>query len=111
MKKAIAVLVLGLVAPSVALSQLEKSPMDRFDGRKKLTETSYITWKTVPNVQQVCSAEAVKRGKGSFGYAIDACAFWDKTPNGFVCTIVTRERPNYWDLGHEMRHCFQGNWH
>ena len=94
-----------------AIAQLEKGPLDTFDATRKLTETSTITWRAVSNVQEVCNKEAARRGKGKFGYSIDACAFWDKTPNGYVCTIVTKPSPNYWDVGHEMRHCFQGNWH
>lgn len=110
MKNLLTTIILVTFSTSV-FAQLESSPMDRFDATKKLTETATITWKAVPNVQEVCSKEAQRRGKGKFGYAIDACAFWDKTPKGVVCTIVTRERPNYWDVGHEIRHCFQGNWH
>ena len=96
---------------TTVFAQLEKSPFDTFDATKKMTETSTITWRTVSNVQEVCNKESQRRGKGTFGYRIDACAFWDKTPTGDVCTIVTRPRPNYWDLGHEVRHCFQGSWH
>jgi hypothetical protein len=106
-----ALVILLVTVSTTAFAQLEKSPFDTFDGTKKMTGTSTITWKTVPNVQEVCSKESQRRGKGKFGYAIDACAFWDQTPKGHVCTIITKPKPNYWDLGHEVRHCFQGNWH
>ena len=109
MKKLLAVLLIS-VSP-VSFAGLEQSPYERFDGTKKMSDTVTITWKTVPNVQEVCSKESLKRGKGKFGFAIDACAFWDKTSKGMTCTVVTKPTPNYWDLGHEMRHCFQGNWH
>lgn len=109
MKRSLAVFLL-VMAPTV-FAGLETSPYDKFDATKKMADTVTITWKTVPNVQEVCSAESTRRGKGSFGYAVDACAFWDRTSKGVVCTIVTKPKPNYWDVGHEVRHCFQGNWH
>jgi len=109
MRRTLAVLL--AVVSTASWAQLEKSPYDTFDATKKMSETVTITWKTVPNVQEVCNKESKSRGKGTFGYAVDACAFWDKSLSGTVCTIVTKPRPNYWDVGHEMRHCFQGNWH
>ncbi len=109
MKKILAVFLLALAPESFA--GLESSPYERFDATRKMSETVSITWKTVSNVQEVCSAESSRRGKGKFGYTVDACAFWDKTSKGMTCTIVTKPNPNYWDIGHEMRHCFQGNWH
>jgi hypothetical protein len=66
-----------------------------------------ITWLPVDNVQKVCDAESRKRGKNGFGYSIQACSFWE----GNSCTIVTSRRPTMHTLGHEMRHCYQGNWH
>lgn len=109
MKRLVAVL--ALVMSTNSFAKLEESPYEQFDATKKMADTVTITWRTVSNVQEVCSAESVRRGKGKFGFAIDACAFWDKTPKGMICTIVTKPRPNYWDLGHETRHCFQGNFH
>lgn len=103
--------IMFLMTSNYSFANLEESPYDRFDATKKMADTVIITWKTVPNVQEVCSAESVRRGKGKFGHAIDACAFWDKTSKGMICTIVTKPFPNYWDLGHETRHCFQGKFH
>jgi hypothetical protein len=79
---------------SFSTSDVQKAPMS-------------ITWLPVDNVQKVCDAESRKRGGQGFGFSIQACSFWE----GSSCTIVTSRRPNMHTLGHEMRHCYQGNWH
>ena len=66
-----------------------------------------ITWLPVDNVQRVCEAESRKRGNNGFGFSFEACSFWE----GNSCTVITKKRPNMHTLGHEMRHCYQGNWH
>lgn len=66
-----------------------------------------ITWLPVDNVQKMCDAESRKRSGAAFGYSVQACSFWE----GNSCTIVTSKNPNMGTLGHEMRHCYQGNWH
>ncbi len=83
------------------------SPTAPFSTKDNEHETMLITWKPVDNVQQVCQAEYKRRGFGAFNYAVDACSFW----NGKTCTIYTRKNPTMHDVGHEIRHCYQGNWH
>jgi hypothetical protein len=72
-------------------------------------KTVAITWKPVDNVQQVCDIEGKNRGHGRFGYSVNSCAFW--SADGLQCTIITPKKTNMHLLGHEVRHCFQGNWH
>jgi hypothetical protein len=38
-----------------------------------------------------------------------ACAFWNTRRR--ECSIVTPEETGYNYLGHELRHCFEGNFH
>jgi hypothetical protein len=82
-------------------------PLTPFDATKNIHTTITVNWRPVANVQKVCEAESKKRGHAGFGYAVNACSFWE----GNVCTIITSQRPNMHSLGHEIRHCFQGNWH
>jgi len=70
-------------------------------------ETVSITWRAVDNVQKACEVESRKRGNKGFGYAVNACSFWE----GNTCTIITQRRVNMHTLGHETLHCFKGNWH
>jgi hypothetical protein len=85
------------------------SPTKPFSTKENNHETMLITWKTVDNIQQVCQAEYKKRGFGAFNYKVDACSFWNDTTK--TCTIYTKKNPTMHDVGHEIRHCYQGNWH
>jgi hypothetical protein len=40
---------------------------------------------------------------------IAACAGWDQTTN--TCVVVTGSQTSHQVLGHEVRHCFEGNFH
>lgn len=84
-----------------------RDPDSLFDARKKMSDTIKLTWRTVDNVQKACEDESRSRGNNGFGYSIQACSFW----NGTECTIITRNRASLHNLGHEVRHCFQGNFH
>ena len=103
MKKLI--LSLTLVASSVYANW--DDPLKPFDASKNMHDTVVVKWLAVSNLQQTCEAESKKRGKGGFGYAVNACSFWE----GNTCTIITSQKPTMHSLGHEVRHCFQGNWH
>ena len=103
MKKLI--LSLALVTSSVYANW--DDPLKPFDASKNIYDTVTVKWLAVSNLQQVCEAESKKRGKGGFGYAVNACSFWE----GNTCTIITSQKPSMHSLGHEVRHCFQGNWH
>ncbi len=82
-------------------------PNRKFDMRKNSPETMSITLKSVDNVQQVCEAESKRRLGRSFGFAVNACSFWD----GDACTIIVPRQRSMHTLGHELLHCYQGNWH
>lgn len=101
------VLTLFLIAQLGSASADWDDPMASFPAGDVQKTPMNIKWMPVDNVQQVCDAESRKRNNGGFGFAIKACSFWE----GNSCTIITSKRPNMHTLGHEMRHCFQGNWH
>ncbi len=86
---------------------LNDDPNRPFDTSSNYTTQSTITWRTVVDVQKACEAESNKRGFKGFGYAVQACSFFD----GNQCTIITGKQTTMHSLGHEVRHCFQGNWH
>ena len=103
------VLLLGISVGTASSAQDWKNPEAPFDARKLMNEKNTITWRRVDasDVQKTCEAESRKRGLGGFGYRVYACSFW----YGDRCDIFTRKTPTLHDLGHEMRHCFQGNYH
>jgi hypothetical protein len=84
---------------------------ETFDATHNMTNQVTITWIQVDNVTATCEAESRKRGNGGFGYALEACSFWPRVDGPKVCTIITGKRTDLDTLGHEARHCFQGNWH
>ena len=111
MKKAI--LVLAVLA-SNAFAGIERDAYDMWSLDQVMTTSSTITLlraKDINEVRAICDKESIRRGTGKFGFKIDACSFWDKTPSGDKCTIVVAKRTNNDTIGHELRHCFQGNFH
>ena len=90
-----------------AASDGTDNPYDLFDTKKNYVSTSKSTWVPVVNVQAICDREASRRGFGAFGYSVKACTFWEAD----TCVVYTERAINMHTLGHEMRHCFQGDWH
>ena len=83
----------------------------KFSAEQVMTETSTIQWRRVKSVNKTCQDQSRARGYGGFGYSVEACAFWDTSLFGYRCTIFTGLRTTLETLGHEVRHCFQGNYH
>lgn len=77
-------------------------------------QTNYVALNIIAadNVQAACERESIKRGFGGYKYRVQACSFWDHQPNGrSTCVIVVRKVTSIHNLGHELQHCLQGNWH
>lgn len=108
MKNTIAILTIAFFATN-ALAENWRDPNAKFDARKNMSETIKLTWRTVNNVQKACEEESRRRGNTGFGYGVEACSFWNKS--GTECTIITKNKSTLYELGHEVRHCFQGNYH
>ncbi len=108
MKKALAIFVIAIFATN-CMAENWRHPDAKFDARKKSSETIKLTWRSVDNLQQACEKESRRRGNPGFGYSLDACSFWNW--EGTECVIITKNRSSLHELGHEVRHCFQGNYH
>ena len=92
---------------SVVAAYAADDPYEVFDTKDNSTTQSTITWLTVDNVQKTCEAESRKRGYNGFGFGVKACSFYE----GNTCTIITGKKTTMHSVGHEVRHCFQANWH
>ena len=101
-------LIFGLAMLTTTMAN-DEDPKAPFSTKDNEVETMLVTWKTVDNVQQVCQDEYKRRGFGGFNYKVDACSFWNFTTR--ICTIYTKKNPTLHDVGHEIRHCYQGNYH
>lgn len=66
-----------------------------------------ISWIKVDDVHNVC----LSRGATvSLGFIIEGCAVY----NDYKCVIITPHDPENHRLdiiGHEVKHCFEGQWH
>jgi hypothetical protein len=82
-------------------------PFELFDSARNFTVTSKVTWIPVDNVQATCEREARIRGYAAFDYELKACSFYEND----ICVVFTEKKLNMHTLGHEVRHCFQANWH
>jgi len=88
-----------------------EDPHHAFDMTHNETDTFQVTFKQAADINAACNAASRKRGGGGFGYAVDACSFWDITVTGRKCTVITKRKANFHTVGHEIRHCLQGHWH
>ena len=63
----------------------------------------YIQWIIVEDLEQACYGKPKNPGDGE----LRGCAkFTPKT-----CIIYTKRITSLANLGHEMRHCYEGAWH
>jgi hypothetical protein len=106
MKQLVAIFAIAFFATN-STAQEWADPMAKFDAKKNKYETVQLTWIYADNINQACDQESRRRGLGGINISVEACSFWQ----GSVCTIITKKRPNGHELGHEVRHCFQGHYH
>ena len=108
MKKLITFIVITIFTTS-ATAENWRDPEDLFDATRNFTDSSMIKWTVTKDVQNSCEAESRKRNLGGFGFPVEACSFWDA--GGKSCIIITSPYTTMHAIGHELRHCFQGNFH
>jgi hypothetical protein len=112
MVKILTLCFIGLIAqPALSKDVFKDNPYSMFSTKDNTEKKVDITWKPVANIQKECEKESLKRKLGGFGYPVTACSFWENGPRGHQCLILTSKNLNMHTLGHEMRHCFQGNYH
>lgn len=100
------VLILALIS-TVAHADWHADPTANFDASKLTTEQSSISWRRVDDVKGACTALAKSKGLNITFKDPNACSWYNKTQ----CIIITGKKTTIEHLGHEVRHCFQGEWH
>ena len=68
---------------------------------------SIVEWRASEDIQRDCDIESKKRKFNGFNYELAACSFWRDD----FCLIITSKSTTVDVVGHELRHCFQGNFH
>jgi hypothetical protein len=108
MSKASIILVLTLF-PCITFAEGQLDFKAYFDTKANRAETLSISWMTVPMslIQSTCELISKDSGFGGFNYSLHACSFWTNR----TCLIVTGEQSTHEEIGHELRHCYQGNFH
>ena len=105
MKKTL--LAILLLSASVIHASDWRNPEAPFDAGKNNAVTKQLSWHISKDIQKTCEQEHVKRGFAKPTWRVDACSFW----KGDTCDIFTKPNPTMHDIGHELRHCYQGNYH
>jgi hypothetical protein len=105
-----ALIVISL-APLVACYTVAQSEYENFAAQpvhKRIMNDIQLSWDIRPDAAEVC-AKLSEKSQTSIGPAPVACAVW--TVSKKHCTIITTANPNHVVLGHELRHCFEGQFH
>ena len=106
MKKALVGIVAILFSVS-AVADFKDDPYESFWVDKINRDEMTIKWVRVDNPTERCLSEANSRWFVKLPKNVQACSFW----KGNQCVIITNKYTTMHQLGHETRHCFQGNFH
>ena len=68
-----------------------------------------VRWEIRENVVELCSRAAKISTTQAWMTPPLACAMWNVASK--ECVIITGKRVTHVELGHEFRHCFEGNFH
>ena len=90
------------------VSQTEYADFKPMPPKARVINNVKLTWEVREDVGDYCLSTQKRLGK-SQGAAPLACAIWTASLN--ECKVVTGPNPNHVVLGHEVRHCFEGNFH
>ena len=80
-----------------------------FDMRKNSQTVLTITLESVDpkRITEACNRMSRSFGNSGFAYEPLSCAFW----KGKTCHIILPHKVDMRTIGHEVMHCFQGDWH
>ena len=68
-----------------------------------------VRWEVRENVAEVCGRAAKLSAAQAWMTPPLACAMWNVASK--ECVIITGKKVSHVELGHELRHCFEGNFH
>ena len=106
MKKAIAVILMLVITNVWA-----ETPLDKFSAEKNKVTKTTITWIPVDDIKKTCEEQSRLRGFGGFNVPMQACTFWNNSIIRNSCVVYTPKIVDFWMIGHEIRHCYQGSFH
>jgi hypothetical protein len=93
--------------PTLPVTELESFvPMPN---HARLMNDVKVRWEVRENVVEVCSRAAKITAAQAWMTPPLACAMWNVASK--ECVIITGKKVSHVELGHELRHCFEGNFH
>jgi hypothetical protein len=93
--------------PSLPVSELESFvPMPN---HARMMNDVKVRWEVRENVAEVCGRAAQLSPTQAWMTPPLACAMWNVASK--ECVIITGKKVSHVALGHELRHCFEGNFH
>jgi len=88
-----------------------ETPFDMFSMENNIVSNANITIKVVKNIEETCRKNGRKNLHQITSKNVEACSTWSFSGGQSTCIIFTSKDTDFWILGHEVRHCFQGNFH
>lgn len=97
----------SLQGPTLPVSELESFvPVHQ---HARLMNDVKVRWEVRENVAEVCGRAAKITTAQAWMTPPLACAMWNVASK--ECVIITGKKVSHVELGHELRHCFEGNFH
>ena len=93
--------------PTLPVSELESFvPMPH---HARVMNDVKVRWEVRENVAEVCGRAAKLSSTQAWMTPPLACAIWNVASK--ECVIITGTKVSHVELGHELRHCFEVNFH
>lgn len=93
--------------PTLPMSELESFvPMPH---HARVMNDVKVRWEVRGDVATVCGRAAKLSTTQAWMTPPLACAMWNVSSK--ECVIITGKKVSHVELGHELRHCFEGNFH
>jgi hypothetical protein len=97
-------------APSLsAIPASELMPFTPLPADKRIMDVVTVKWDVRPDASEFCAKVAKMSVERAYFTPPLACAYWVRAKK--ECTIVTLPTTSHAVLGHELRHCFEGQFH
>lgn len=97
----------SIQGPTLPVSELESFvPMPH---HARVMNDVKVRWEVRENVAEVCGRAAKLSATQAWMTPPLACAMWNVASK--ECVIITGKKVSHVELGHELRHCFEGNFH
>lgn len=107
-ERAVTVLTLASLVGCYTVAHTEYENFAAQSVEQRIMNDIQLSWVIRSDASEIC-AKLSNKSQASNASAPIACAVWTVVKKH--CTIITTPNPNHVVLGHELRHCFEGQFH